>query len=153
MRPLGPVGPSGRIDGLLAGRLLAVALLEARHAAAGVEDLLLARVERVAVAADVGVDDAVTGRAPGREGVTTGARHRGLHVLRVDAALHWFAPWARGRRVVLRPVGAHVNRNLLQCARPLNQGPDPLIPVLTCGCVAQRMPGSGVRDRASAEQR
>src|SRR4051795_117021 len=105
MRPLGPVGPSGRIDGLLAGRLLAVALLEARHATAGVEDLLLARVERVAVAADVGVDRAALGGAVGREGVATGARHRGLHVLRVDPVLHWFSPWARGRRVVPPPMG------------------------------------------------
>src|SRR4051794_11410788 len=31
------------------------------------------------------------------------------------------------------PVGAHVNRNLLQCARPLNQGPGTLIPVLRPG--------------------
>ena len=45
-----------RSESLLGGGLLAVARLEPGHAATGVEDLLLARVERVAGAADVGAD-------------------------------------------------------------------------------------------------
>jgi hypothetical protein len=47
---------------------------------------------------------------------------------------------------------AHVNRNLLQCARPLNGATDTAIPVLSCGCVAQPVLGSRVRNRALAER-
>ena len=53
--------------------LLAEALLELGDAAAGVEDLLLARVERVAGAADLGVDDAVLRGAARGERVAAGA--------------------------------------------------------------------------------
>src|SRR5579863_2079940 len=63
--------------GLVAGRgLLAELALEARHPAAGVKDLLLARVERVAVRAHVGVDDAAARRGSRGEGVPAGAGHR-----------------------------------------------------------------------------
>ena len=56
-------GSGPALGKLLARRvLLAVARLEPGHAATGVEDLLLARVERVAGAADVGVDLAAGAR-------------------------------------------------------------------------------------------
>src|SRR5690606_25654196 len=51
--------------GVLLLGLLAVAGLEARDTATRVEDLLLARVERVAVRAHVGVDHARGGRRTG----------------------------------------------------------------------------------------
>ena len=68
--------------------LLAVALVEPGHPATGVEDLLLARVERVALGADVGVDLAGRGRAAGGERVATGTGDRGLHVGGVQVLLH-----------------------------------------------------------------
>src|SRR5690349_3102412 len=68
--------------------LLGVAGLEAGHAATGVEDLLLAGVEGVAVGAHVGVDPAGRGGAAGGERVTAGAADLGLDVLRVDVGLH-----------------------------------------------------------------
>src|SRR5829696_8401942 len=74
--------------GLLCGR---VPLLEAGDPAAGVQDLLLARVERVAVGADIGVQHAVRRSAPGDEGVAAGAGHLSLPVGGVDVGLHgWF---------------------------------------------------------------
>src|SRR3954471_14800320 len=82
---------TGAREGLLAGALLGrlgVAGLEAGDAAAGVEDLLLAGVERVAVRADVGVDGAGRRGAAGGERRATGAGHLGLDVLRVDVLLH-----------------------------------------------------------------
>src|SRR5690348_10236817 len=77
----------------LVGLLLAEAALEPGHAAAGVEDLLLARIERVAAGADVGVDDTVLRRAAGDEGLPAAAGHRGHHVVRVNTIAHfdsWF---------------------------------------------------------------
>src|SRR5690606_6755543 len=74
--------------GLLGVGLLAVALLEAGDAATGVQDLLLARVERVAVRAHVGADATGGGGAAGGERRTAGAGHLGLDVLRVDVLLH-----------------------------------------------------------------
>src|SRR4051812_35078615 len=68
--------------------LLGVPLLEAGHPATGVEDLLLAGVEGVALRAHVGVDHAaLRGRARLERGAT-GAGHRGVDVRRVDVALH-----------------------------------------------------------------
>src|SRR3954451_604703 len=68
-----------------AGLALAVALLEAGHAAATVENLLLARVERVALRADLDVDlSALLGAARG-ERVTAPAVHGRLAVVRVNA--------------------------------------------------------------------
>src|ERR1019366_950833 len=81
------------------GWLLAEAALEPRDAAAGVQDLLLAGVERVAVRADIGVDSAVLGGAPGAEGVPAGAGHRGRHVVRVNIRLHIGSPFRGSRRV------------------------------------------------------
>src|SRR5690348_12369702 len=76
-------------EALLAGALaLAVPLLEPGDAAAGVEDLLLAGVEGVALRAHVGVDDAVGRGAAGLERVPAGAGHRRLDVVRVDTRLH-----------------------------------------------------------------
>src|SRR5699024_11022656 len=68
--------------------LLAVAGLEASDAAAGVQDLLLAGVERVALGADLGADGTVALGAAGGERVTAGAGHRGLAVSGVDISLH-----------------------------------------------------------------
>src|SRR5690606_22052106 len=70
------------------GSLLGVAGLEAGHAATGVEDALLAGVERVAVRAGLGLDRAGRRRAAGRERVAAGAGHLGLDVLGVDVLLH-----------------------------------------------------------------
>src|SRR4051794_14786991 len=67
---------------------LAEALLEPGHAAAGVEDALLARVERVARGAGVGVDDTVLRGAARLEGVAAGTRDGRLDVLRVNVRLH-----------------------------------------------------------------
>src|ERR1700712_2300133 len=72
--------------GLLPG--LGVALLEAGHATTGVEDLLLAGVEGVALGADVGVDAATRERAAGRELVAAGAGDLGVVVLGVSVLLH-----------------------------------------------------------------
>src|SRR6478736_5075717 len=77
-----------RRAGDLLGGLLAVTGLEPGHAATGVEDLLLAGVERVALRADVGRDLAGGRGAAGREGVATGAGDRGLHVVGVKVLLH-----------------------------------------------------------------
>ena len=69
-------------------------------AATGVEDLLLAGVERVALRADVGVDGAALGRAAGLERGATGAGDRGRDVVGVDVLLHDVSPWrCPGRRV------------------------------------------------------
>src|SRR5690606_17194218 len=83
------LSPHERARSLL---LLAVASLEAGDAAAGVQDLLLARVERVARAADLDVDLAGGRGAVGRERVAAGAGHLGDDVLGVDTGLH-DAPW------------------------------------------------------------
>src|SRR6516225_4379954 len=73
---------------LLAGWRLAEALLETGHAAAGVEDLLLARVERVTVRAHFDVNRPAGGGAPGGKGVPAATGHRGGLVLGVDVSLH-----------------------------------------------------------------
>src|SRR3712207_4662848 len=79
--------PSG---GLLAGVGVALAepLLEAGHAAAGVQDPLLARVEGVAGGAGLDGQRAAGGRAAGGEGVPATTGHRGGVVVGVDAGLH-----------------------------------------------------------------
>src|SRR6188474_1320249 len=60
--------------------------LEALNPAAAVEQLLLARVERVAVRADLDVQLGL--RRPGLERVPAGAGHRRDHVVRMDVGLH-----------------------------------------------------------------
>ena len=62
-------------------RALAVASLEASHAATGVEDLLLARVERVALRADLDRDPAGLLGAAGLEGVAATTDDGGRHVV------------------------------------------------------------------------
>src|SRR6266513_211376 len=84
---------------LAAGRLLAEPALEAGHPAAGVEDLLLAGVEGVAIRADIGVDVAVACCRPRGEGVPAGAGHLGLHVVGMNVRLHFTTPALVGRRV------------------------------------------------------
>src|SRR4051794_14182727 len=82
-------GASGILRGeltLVGGAGASLAALEPVDAAAGVHDLLLARVERVAVGADLDVDLGV-GR-PGHELVPAGARHAGLDVVGVNSGLH-----------------------------------------------------------------
>src|SRR6201990_1515231 len=91
------VAARGQACGLLLvgglGRgVLAEPLLEPRDAAAGVQDLLLAGVERVAVRADVGVDRAVGRGAPRGERVPAAARHGGGMVLGVNVSLHVTTP-------------------------------------------------------------
>src|ERR1700723_1442437 len=86
------------VGGLLAGGL-AEALLEPRDATTGVQDLLLARVERVAVRADVGVDRAAGSGAPGGERVPAATGHGGDVVLGVNVSLHRQTPAFGGRRV------------------------------------------------------
>src|SRR6266566_5384994 len=62
------------------------AALEALDATARVHELLLARVERVALRADLDVQLGL--RRAGLERVPTGARHRGEDVLGMDAVFH-----------------------------------------------------------------
>src|SRR5699024_9041288 len=96
-----------RAERLSSGVLLAVACLEAGDAAAGVQDLLLAGVERVARGAHLGADHTVGLGAAGGERVAAGAGHLGLDVCGVDLGLH-VSPCSGslGRR----PAGA-VNQN------------------------------------------
>src|SRR6185436_13707458 len=77
---------------------LAIALLEAGHAAAAVEDLLLAGVEGMALRADLDVDLAALLRAASGEGGAAAAVHRRLDVVRVNTRLHGFL-FNRGPRV------------------------------------------------------
>jgi hypothetical protein len=73
------------VGGLIStGPALAVALLEAGHAAAAVEDLLLAGVERMALRADLDVDLSALLRAARGERVAAAAVDRGLDVVRVN---------------------------------------------------------------------
>ena len=98
------------------GGLLGVAGLEAGDAAAGVEDLLLAGVERVALRAHVGVDDAARRGAARRERVAAGAGHLGLDVRPGGCPSSWLSfsvaagsPPRRGRDV-------NRNQRQSQCA-------------------------------------
>src|SRR3954470_4632812 len=78
-------GPSARALGA-AARPLGGATLEPLHATAGVDQLLLARVERVAVRADLHVHVAL--RRARLERVPARARHGGLDVLGMNIGLH-----------------------------------------------------------------
>src|SRR5690625_6917037 len=82
---LGPLAVRCAWGGLVAA--LAVALLEAGDAATRVEDLLLARVERVAGVAHVGVDATLGRGRASLEGVATRAHHGRRHVLGVNTLL------------------------------------------------------------------
>src|SRR5690349_21707628 len=90
---IGEGGPR-RAHGLSGLRGLGVAALEALDASGGVDELLLAREERVALAADLQAH-LVVGRAR-LEGVTAGAHH-GDHVQSgVDVFLHVSDPFLPG---------------------------------------------------------
>src|SRR5690606_30501494 len=78
---------------------LAVTGLEARHPTTGVEDLLLTRVEGVAVRADLDVDGVGRSGAASGEGVTATADHRGDVVVGMNTALHGvLSSWPPGPR-------------------------------------------------------
>src|SRR5690349_15636947 len=108
---------------LAADGALAVARLEAGDTTAGVQDLLLAGVERVAGRADLDVDLAAAGGAAGGELVPAATRDRGLVVVGVDTAAHWVVSSRE-----MRPPG------------PLNRGePEPrcrhfIEPFSVAGC-------------------
>src|ERR1700744_3330667 len=135
--------------------LLAEATLEPGNATTGVQDLLLARVERVAGRADVGVDLAVRGRAPGGEGVATAAGHRSGTVGRGNVRLHDYSCLVRspGRQVTRHGTGRPsygVNRNHVFAASS--------VPDATTRRGHWRFPGSGpgeppVRSARSPGQR
>src|SRR5690349_18805984 len=76
------------LAGLPGNRSLTEPLLEPGDTTAGVEDLLLARVERVAVRAHIGVDHAVWRGGPRHECVPASTGHGGDLVGRVNARLH-----------------------------------------------------------------
>src|SRR3954468_23596126 len=80
--------PMAEATGLALARAagLLEAALEALDASTGIHQLLLARVERVAVRADLQVELGL-GRAR-LEGVPAGAGHLREHVVRVDLGLH-----------------------------------------------------------------
>ena len=69
---------------------LAVPLLELLDAAAGINQLLLARVERVASAAHIGMYVAALLRAACGECISATTSNCGFYVLWVDASLHGF---------------------------------------------------------------
>src|SRR4051812_16243734 len=76
----------GDASPLLTGARLCQLALEALDASAGVDELLLARVERMTVGADLHVDVALGGT--GRELVPAGATHVGDRVFGMDFGLH-----------------------------------------------------------------
>src|SRR5207253_3613591 len=86
---------SGRGPAALPTRELA---LEALHPAARVDELLLARVERVADAADLHPDLRLGG--PREELVAAGAAHRRGDVVRVDLGFHRTSLQDRGTRAM-----------------------------------------------------
>src|SRR6478609_6327085 len=85
-RPPTVSGPAGAVV-QLAGAL-AVTRLEARDPATGVQDLLLAGVERVAVGADLDVDLAAGLGAASGEVVSATTGDLGRHVGGVNSGLH-----------------------------------------------------------------
>src|SRR5262245_22930489 len=98
--------PSGRPDGrALAPDLALQPLLEALDLAGGVDDGLLARVERVAVAADV--DAQLLPRRANRPlGAARAAVDLGLEILGMDIGLHVCTPRRRPCRAMAQPVVA-----------------------------------------------
>src|SRR5262249_41571778 len=103
-----PPRRSGQLLGLLLGQPAEPAL-EPGHSAAGVEDLLLAGVQRMAIRADIGVNLTVPRGAGGRKGVPACTGDLGHHVVGVNVALHCFSWFRRspGRRAART---ASVNR-------------------------------------------
>src|SRR6185437_6418047 len=64
---------------------------EALDATSGVENALLARVEWMALRADIHLEDGL--RAADGEGIATSARYRGLNILGVNSGFHGYS-WA-----------------------------------------------------------
>src|SRR4030095_13292614 len=79
-RELGPLPLRRR------GRLALVLALEALHPAGRVPELLLARIERVALRAHFDADIGLGG--PGLDDLAARTGNRGVHVLRMNASLH-----------------------------------------------------------------
>src|SRR6476646_7206707 len=84
------VGSFGRPRRCARPGALAVALLEARHTAAAVEDLLLAGVEGMALRADLYGDLSALLGAAGGEAAAAAAQHSGLDIVRVNTRFHGF---------------------------------------------------------------
>src|SRR5581483_5616161 len=83
----GTAGAGGPGSRALLARRRCVLLAELVHAPGGIDDLLLARVERMAVRADFDLQ-IVAQRRAGLEGVTAGADHRDLFVLGMNGVFH-----------------------------------------------------------------
>ena len=100
----------GTTGGLLLGLLGALGLLgslalegglsgatelisEALNASAGIDELLLTGVERMALVAEL--DANLGDGGTGHEGVAAGATHRALHVLGMDSRFHAGSPYTR----------------------------------------------------------
>lgn len=88
--------------------LQAKSLVEPINASTGIDQLLLASVEGMALGADFNLN--VLLRGTGRENVATGTADRSLFVLGMDTFLH-----------VVSPLSARVSKGVLH---PLNQSPD-----------------------------
>src|SRR5882762_8409730 len=82
----GPAGRGGRLTTDLLLRSLGVPALEALDPTTGVDELLLARVEGVALRAEL--DPQRRHGGPGHELVAAGAVHGALGVVGVDGSLH-----------------------------------------------------------------
>src|ERR1700712_2403787 len=96
---------------------LAVTGLEARNPATGIQDLLLAGVERVAIRADLDGDLSAGLGAVGLERVATAAGHLGGAVIGVNAGVHGDF---LSRRVNYQPPG----RAALLCSTGTGAGRD-----------------------------
>jgi hypothetical protein len=112
-----------------AGRASAgVLLAELVHATAGVDDLLLARVERMAVGADLDLQ-VMTQRGARNEGVTAAADHVDLFVLRMDTVFHGAVSgggsgWKKGAKCSHAGRGSQGNPpGITQARRPRRRLP------------------------------
>ncbi len=87
--------------------VLAVPLLEASNASAGIKNLLLTGVERVAGRAHVRAKNAFDSGAAGLERVSASARDLRNDVFGVNVLLHGVLSWSPGQH-----AARAVNRNL-----------------------------------------
>src|SRR5580698_785575 len=113
----------GRSFRLGAGLALAVTPLEASDPTTAVQNLLLTRVERVALRADLDDDMAIFLSAAGLEGVAATADHGGLAVGGMNVSFHGvlFTSRSPGRQIVLK-IGREPEperRLLIMPAQPL----------------------------------
>ena len=92
----------------------AVALLETRDPATGVEDFLLTCEERVALVANLGMNLTGGSSATSLKSISTGARDSGGHVLRVNVFLHGSLQSLPGPVTSFAPVN---RKPALNCAR------------------------------------